>query len=176
MQEAAPEDLVEDNGGDLGEDDGAAATVPLDTLDVDDAPWKRGQLKSQPLTYAIPTDLAGGKEYRTIKFVVDFNDADSVDKANARRRQGLFRAGKKLGLPLKRASTAGREFTQANEDWITQRYDSYAAANDNRRITFAQLVIDYNLAFPNEYRSQSSPASYIQRNDRLRGKKDEYQR
>jgi hypothetical protein len=177
MQDAAPEDIVEDDGGDLGEDeDAAAATVPLDALDVDDAPWKRGQQKSQPLTYAILIDLQGGKEYRTVKFMVDFNDAASVEKANTRRRQGLLRAAKKLGLPLKRPSTAGREFTQANDDWIVRHYDSYAAANNNSRITMENLAIEYNVAFPNEYRSQASLASHIQKNDRLRAKKDEYQK
>ena len=165
---------MDDDGSDLGEADPAAATVPTDALDIGDAPWKKGQHKSQPLTYAVPTDLQGGKAYRTVKFHIDFNDPDAVEDANKCRRQGLYRAGKKLGLALKRPSTAGREYTQANEDWIIAKYDSYAAANNGCRITMHHLAIQYNLQFPNEYRSQPSLASHIHKVDRLRAKKDQY--
>lgn len=159
-------------------DPAAIAQARAVALEPDDAPWKRGQPKVQPLTYAIPTDIHGGKDYRTIKFTVDFTDGVSVEKANRCRRQGLYRAGKILGLPLKRPRTDDRPYTQANNNWIMARYDSYAAANNNRRITYRELSDDYNQHFsnPRDQRSQQSLSSHIQRVDYLRGKNDSYLR
>jgi hypothetical protein len=85
-----------------------------------------------------------------------------------------MRESKKLGLPLKRPSTVGREYTQANAAWIMAKYDSYATANNGRRITMHHLAIQYNLHFPNEYRSQPSLASHIHKVDQLRAKKNQY--
>ena len=140
-------------------------------LDVDDAPWKKNHPHAQPLTYAIPTHLNGSKEYRRIKFEVDFSDADSVEKANKIRRQGLYRAGQRLNLPLKRPSTQGRQFTQVNNNWIIAKYNDYARDNNGARITMAKLHEEYEKQFPAEGRTQSSLATHIDRVDYLRAHK-----
>ena len=141
---------------------------------MNDAPWRKGQPRAQPLTYAIPTDVNGAKEYRRIKFEVDFSDADSVEKANKIRRQGLYRAGRRLNLPLKRPSTQGRQYTQVNNNWIMAKYDRFAADNNGTRITMAELHQQYDQQFPTEGRTQASLATHVDRVDYLRAKKNSY--
>jgi hypothetical protein len=185
LQSEQAEEEEPDEGGDEDGSDGpitnpaptdpqAIAQARAAALEPNDAPWKRGQPKAQPLTYTVPTDVNGGKAYRTIKFTVDFTDGDSVERANKCRRQGLYRAGKNLGLPLKRPPTHDKQYTQVNNNWIMAQYDSYAAAHNNCRITYKQLAHEYNKRFTNERRSEQSLASHIHRTGYLKNKKDSY--
>ena len=119
------------------------AQAMAEALGSNDPPWKRNQPKAQPLTYAIPTDDRGKVKYKSLGYRVDFSNAKSVEKANKARRQDIYRAANDFDLPLKRPSTSGREHTQANNDWIAQRHDTFAAANGNKCISIAQLHTDY---------------------------------
>ncbi|KAK5134573.1 hypothetical protein LTR08_006359 [Meristemomyces frigidus] len=131
------------------------------------APWKVGNPMQQPLTYDIPV-AGGGTEPRTIKFTVDFNNAASVSEANKRRRQGVWRQKRKLGLPMLRPSTQDRLYTQRNDAAIVTIHREYARENGGRQVSYARLAERYHQLFPGENRSHSSLSSHIARIDALK--------
>ena len=128
---------------------------------------------SHPLTYAIPA-AGGGQTIKKIAFRVDFNDKASVAKANKARFLARGRAMKKTGQPLLRPSTAGREYTQQNDDWIKAENDCYAAASNGIRIPLLELTRRYNNQFPQEGRTQFSITSHMDRNKELKAKRGSF--
>ena len=148
----------EDTDGDDGQDDEEDATAPADALGVNSTGWKFGDPKTQPLTYYIDSDAVGGVKAKTIRFDVDFNSRDSVNKANKTRRLEVNRAKKRHGIldPLKRPSTRGREYTQDSDETITIIHEDYAINNNGLRIPPAELVDLYNQMCPGEDRTQAS--------------------
>jgi hypothetical protein len=124
--------------------------------------------------YVLSTKNPGVKILRTIKFSVNFDDRNSIDKARKVRRLGLDRGRKAAGLPVKHPSTKGREFTAAHEDWVIQEHANYAFANSNRRIPMAELTNRYNQRFPTENRTEASIRSWIDRNATVKAARQSY--
>ena len=161
------EDEEDEDEDEEGEEDEEAGTE--DVLGLDEF-WKVGKPKSLPLVYMVPADASGGTKTRTIKHAVDFSSEKSVQKANKTRGLEIWRARDRLGLraQMKRPSTRGREYNQANNAWIKRTYEQYAANNSGRRIPAAELTRRYNAHFSTENRSVASINSHIDRDGELR--------
>lgn len=157
--EEVTEEDVEGEEDDDGVDEGAPNAAALaDVLDVNDSGWKRGNPKSLPLIYYVPSDASGGLKAKTIKFEVDFDVRESVNKANKTRRLEVNRAKQRHGItgPPKRPSTRGREYTQQNQDTIKDIYEDWATHNGGLRIPIDELTVLYNRAFSGEDRTKHS--------------------
>lgn len=146
----------EDEEEDDEEEDDTA--VPADALGVNDSGWKSDEPKSLPLTYYVPSDATGGLMAKTIKHHVDFDDHESVLKANKTRRLEVNRAKKRHGIPapLKRPSTRGREYTDQNRQTIIDLHEDWAENNDGLRIPADELTVLYNRTYPGENRTKQS--------------------
>lgn len=151
-----PEPAVNNDDEDQFEDE-EDEEVPGDEQEV----WKVGQPQTQPLTYQV---VAKDGRYRAkdIAFTVDFTDPDSVRKANKARALGVWRAKRSLNIddPL-RPSTAGREYSEVNDDFIAIIHEEWAQENDGERITMPELTRIYNEQFPGEDRSRASISSHV---------------
>ena len=174
----ADAEITEDEFNGSETDDSVVADgqgdAPADALDVGDPTWKVGQPKSQPLAYWVPSDAFGGKEWKSIGYVIDFNKVEDVQKAVKARRLSIWRHKKKHGLPMARPSTVGRQFTQANSDWIAQEHVTYAGSNRNHRISMRELTRRYNVRFHGENRTSASLSAHINRVDALRAARARY--
>jgi len=148
--------------------------APADALTVADHPWMVGQPKSQPLAYWVPSNATGGQVWMSITFTVDFNDRASVEKAVVTRRQNIYRARKRFGLQLARASTANRQFTPANTAWMLTEHHTYAAANNRYRIPPAILTTRYIAQFPGDARTAAGLSAHILRTPELRAARASY--
>lgn len=154
------EDTELGEGEENSEDDeeGEEEEVPADVLNVNDPGWKYGDAKSQPLTYYVHANATGGLKAKTIKYNVDFNDRESVNKANKTRRLEVNRSKARNHItgPLKRPSTKGREYTAENDQAIVDFHEDWAKNNDGQKIPALQLTGLYNRRFPEMKRSTNS--------------------
>lgn len=92
--------------------------------------WKYQQPMAQPLGYLVAADANGNERERIYQHQVDFNDRASVNKANKARREEVYRARVRYGLPLARESMRGREVTETHFDWIAIAHEAYAILHD----------------------------------------------
>lgn len=116
----------------------------------------------------------GETKLKQINFKIDFDDPDEVKEANKRRNQARRRAETRFGVPPRRASTVGREYTQANNDWLRRAHENYAFHNGGRRIPWPELTRLFNQQFPAENRTENSISSHVNRVPELRVKRNSY--
>lgn len=135
--------------------------------------WQYQRPLATPLGFQVPSDSNGGVTTFTLVGNVDFNNRNSVSKANEYTRQRKERARIRHGLPPLRPSLADREMTQAQRNILVSQYHTCAAANGNRRIPNPELTRRFNAQFQETPpRTDLSIANYVNR--KLKDVKETY--
>lgn len=70
--------------------------------------------------------------------------------------------------------TTQREYTRAENDWILNRYRSYALENQGHRMRPGQLTEEFNEEFPNVKRTEQALSYHIRFNEGLKSEKETY--
>ena len=164
----------DDIADDESEEDNDMNDVPDDALPENGKGWRVGNPVSLPPTYAVPINLQGGVKYVTLKRAIDFNSEDSIRAANKSRRQRIDRARRRIGVPLRRPSVRGREYTDENNFFLDYAQWDYAQANNNAMMPFAELKTLYNDTFPTEHRTSASISSHISKIPGLKNQRSGY--
>ena len=163
-----------DIADDESEEDNDTSDIPDDALPENSKGWRVGNPVSLPPTYAVPIDLQGSVKYVTLKRAIDFSSADSIRAANKSRRQRIDRARRRIGMPLRRPSVRGREYTDENNFFLDYAQWDYAQANNNAMMPFEELKTLYNDTFPTEHRTAASISSHISKIPGLKNQRSGY--
>ncbi|KAK5126003.1 hypothetical protein LTR85_011358 [Meristemomyces frigidus] len=145
----------------------SAPASPINTAFMDTPPWRVGNPVRQPLLYNVPV-AGGGSEQRRIAFMVDFDDAEDVAKANKARRLAVWREKPKLGMAVLRPGTRGRAYDQTHDDAIERIIDQYAALHNGALASYKQIHAEYTQQYPAENRTSASISSHIMKVPQLR--------
>ena len=143
----------------------------------DEPAWKVGQqvVQNPTATFYIPT-ATGDSEVRRLKRPYDFNDRAEVAAANKVCRLQIWRRKKTLGMAGLRESTQDRHYTKEHDDMIIALHDEYAANNNGRQISFAQLTREFNQLFDGQDRTLPSITSHLHKVARLKTHRQSYRR
>lgn len=146
-------------------------TSPASVLHVDEYGRHRDSVVAGSLQYGVPTDTNSGEAALQIPDNVDFGDQESVERFYRARRLFLLRSADAVPKARQR-----EVYTEQNISWIAARLDDYARSSNNRLMPWAQLLGEYNLAFPGENRKYHSLFHGIRSHPALSQQIEKYER
>ncbi|KAI7312150.1 hypothetical protein KC315_g12094 [Hortaea werneckii] len=109
----------------------------------------------QPLTYYIPTGNVGPEQRPTPGFV-DFNSAKSVLDADEAHRLAVWRRNSRSGVAGFHPGTPGRGYTIDYDNHIFAQHVAYTDQNGGHQIPFGIPMVQSNLWFADQSRTQES--------------------
>lgn len=113
---------------------------------------------------------------KTINSNVDFNDRESVYKANKRRHQDILRAHDRFGRNdnKKRESMKGREYEDRHVEFAVKETHRYADDTGGDLIPINHLTAAFNQEFPGENRTETAIRNWASRDVTVKAARASY--